>query len=416
MKTKICFSMFFLLAACETTNVYPTKMVAVQTVNKADASQMTATNTQPDHVDVTQPATGTVVDAPSCVTTTEPPAYLDNDCDGVDDDCDGQTDEDPVFDPNIAKSLIVWLRPDLDKDGFGDDTHSFNFCIDRGPINWITVGGDCSDNDATVHPGATEVCDTVDNNCNDKTDEDVSVPVFDDWDGDGYGSGNASGVLYWCKDQPVGPAHSTKNGDCNDNDAKIHPGADELCGDKIDNNCNKQVDEFPCVTYEPQVDPPSTVDADNDGIEAGVDCDDTDPSIGIEFAGCVDFKNSGEHKVVFVNKYIVAVVTGIDYKEVVDPADADAQLTNGTPYTGNAGAIEILLKGGSWLHFNIYAKMNYDYGYEFDSKQCMFKTLKLPPVYEFHDGKVKNRFPQIQVGKWDSGECYLTIPLAKIDP
>lgn len=45
--------------------------------------------------------------------------------------------------------------------------------------------------------------------------------------------------------------------DCNDNDASIHPNAPEICEDGIDNNCDGQVDELPCL-----------VDADLDGFWA----------------------------------------------------------------------------------------------------------------------------------------------------
>ena len=56
-----------------------------------------------------------------------------------------------------------------------------------------------------------------------------------DSDGYGYGAGSAS-----CA--PVA-GKVTNNTDCNDSNGAVHPGAIELCGDGLDNNCSGQVDE-----------------------------------------------------------------------------------------------------------------------------------------------------------------------------
>src|SRR5262249_8608794 len=70
---------------------------------------------------------------------------------------------------------------------------------------------DCNDNNASIHPGATEICDGIDEDCDGVLDN-----GFPDADGDGYAS---------C------------GGDCNDNNAAVHPGATEVCNG-IDDNCN----------------------------------------------------------------------------------------------------------------------------------------------------------------------------------
>ncbi len=62
--------------------------------------------------------------------------------------------------------------------------------------------------------------------------------VIIDQDGDGYAAFNECGIL---NDEGI---------DCNDNDATIHPGAEEICEDGIDNNCNGEIDEG-CRTYIP---------------------------------------------------------------------------------------------------------------------------------------------------------------------
>ena len=46
---------------------------------------------------------------------------------------------------------------------------------------------DCDDNDPNIHAGASEVCDGVDNDCDDEVDENVLTTYFSDYDGDGFG-------------------------------------------------------------------------------------------------------------------------------------------------------------------------------------------------------------------------------------
>src|SRR4030095_6020376 len=97
---------------------------------------------------------------------------------------------------------------------------------------------DCNDNDETIYPGAPELCDGKDNNCNDQTDEGGTLTTYYlDSDGDGYG--NAASTKRSCS-KPDG--YVTNNGDCDDSKSSIYPGAPELC-DGIDNNCNNQTDE-----------------------------------------------------------------------------------------------------------------------------------------------------------------------------
>jgi len=77
--------------------------------------------------------------------------------------------------------------------------------------------------------------------------------------------------------------------DCNDNNPAIHPGAKEICGDGIDNNCNGQIDEG-CGF--------STEDHDGDGYtEAQGDCNDNNPKIypgAAEFYDGIDNNCNGE--------------------------------------------------------------------------------------------------------------------------
>ncbi|MEY3085053.1 MAG: hypothetical protein RL037_1233 [Bacteroidota bacterium] len=58
---------------------------------------------------------------------------------------------------------------DADGDGFGDDATGVEQCVQ--PANTTTIGGDCDDADSTIYPGVSEICDGLDNNCNNNIDE-----------------------------------------------------------------------------------------------------------------------------------------------------------------------------------------------------------------------------------------------------
>ncbi len=127
---------------------------------------------------------------------------------------------------------------DADGDGYGTGAGQ-PLCEDPG-AGFVTQGGDCNDNDDEINPNATEICDDVDNDCDNLTDENLTfVTYYADTDGDGYGDPDFPETT--CDGPPMGTV--ANNTDCDDTDETINPGATEICGDGIDNNCNNQIDE-----------------------------------------------------------------------------------------------------------------------------------------------------------------------------
>lgn len=146
-------------------------------------------------------------------------------CDGLDNNCDGSVDE----------GVFVDFYADADGDGFGSGEPQAA-CTDQPPfVPAATQGGDCLDTDAGVYPGADEFCNGLDNDCDGDIDEDpVSGPTwYSDADSDGYG--DPASALVAC----IQPSDTVALGsDCDDANTSVYPGAPEICGDGILNDCD----------------------------------------------------------------------------------------------------------------------------------------------------------------------------------
>ena len=254
---------------------------------------------------------------------------IDQDCDGV--DATGDLDGDGFVDANCGGDDCddgdAAINPGVDADGDGsnvcddcDDNNANNFpgnleiCADGidqdcsgaddngdsdgdGYVNDACIGGDdCDDNNAAVFPGAfdndgdgfdvcddcydlggdsealvnpdaDEVCDGLDNNCDGITDN-------ADADGDGFVDDACFGGDDCDDTDPLINPQADNDGDlfdacddCDDNDDTAFPGADEICGDSVDQDCNGS---------------DLVADVDGDGYDSlicdGDDCDDSDPA------------------------------------------------------------------------------------------------------------------------------------------
>ncbi len=200
-------------------------------------------------------------------------------CDRIDNNCDGQTDE----------GVTSTYYRDNDADTYGDPANPTQACTQ--PAGYVTDSTDCNDAIASAYPGASEICDGIDNNCDGQTDEGYNVGMpcssgvgicetagsyvcsadnlgtecdaipgtpgvegppgnptcYDGLDNDCNGfvdNNDAASCTSDCMDNDgdgygdfcqLGP-------DCDDTNAAIYPGASEICGNGIDENCDGQVD------------------------------------------------------------------------------------------------------------------------------------------------------------------------------
>ncbi|MFT4975591.1 MAG: hypothetical protein ACI8S6_001478 [Myxococcota bacterium] len=188
-------------------------------------------------------------------------------CDGVDNDCDGSIDEDDAAD------AATWYA-DSDGDSYGDASDTTASCTQ--PSGYTGDDTDCDDGEAATNPGASEVCNSADDDCDGTVDEDDATDAatwYADNDGDGYG-GAATTVS--CE-QPSGFADNAD--DCDDGEAAANPGASEVC-DEIDNDCDGSVDEDVTTSYYLDYDGDGYGDVDRTteacGVPSGYTSDDTD--------------------------------------------------------------------------------------------------------------------------------------------
>jgi hypothetical protein len=170
----------------------------------------------------------------------------DQDCDGEDLDCPCEDADDDGFesrdcggdDCDDADSAI---NPDADDpceggpDGIDQDCDGADDCpcTDADNDGFFAEDGcggeiDCGPNDNSVYPGAPEECgDDIDQDCD---DEDSCCTCDTDGDEDGHVSVDCCG-----------------GDDCADSDDAVYGGADEVCGNGNDDDCDREIDEDDCV-------------------------------------------------------------------------------------------------------------------------------------------------------------------------
>ena len=199
-------------------------------------------------------------------------------------DTDSTNDFDGDYNNLKNKPVFNFFWGDKDQDGFGD---AFKVVYTpEPPAGFISNSDDCDDENENVYPGASEICDRLDNDCDGEIDEEaIDMQIwFLDSDYDGYG--DADNFIESCFG---GENYVLNSDDCDDSNDAINPDAEEFC-DGIDNNCNGDVDDNPSDATE------WFQDLDNDGygnydaiiqaceqpdgyVDIPEDCDDSDPNI-----------------------------------------------------------------------------------------------------------------------------------------
>ena len=181
-------------------------------------------------------------------------------CNSLDDDCRGGADDGLVY--------LDW-RPDRDGDGFGAAGPTTRACAQ--PPGLVADGTDCDDGRAAAFPGAPEICDGRDEDCDGVADDGLAtVTVYTDLDGDGFGdltSGRPS-----C-DPPAG---AVLNGaDCDDLARAVHPEAQERCDlADVDEDCDGAADDLDTDAAGREL---YLIDSDGDGFGAELEVQRCDP-------------------------------------------------------------------------------------------------------------------------------------------
>jgi hypothetical protein len=164
--------------------------------------------------------------------------------DGIDNNCDGDENSEGAF------GCITYYL-DGDGDTYGHMTESRCYCSAKGDYDILyPLNTDCDDDEPTINPTGTELPDGIDQDCDGTLDEGT---IYYDDDGDGF-----------CEDASHCTYASHTPGDCNDGNSAISPGANEVCGDGIDNNCINGEDDLNatgCTDY--------YYDGDGDGFGDG---------------------------------------------------------------------------------------------------------------------------------------------------
>ncbi len=202
----------------------------------------------------------------------------DETCNDVDDDCDDEVDEASAIDAE------TWYA-DLDADGYGDPA-SFSVSCDL-PSGFTPDDTDCDDGDAAVHPGAAELCNALDDDCDGDTDPDTSLDALT-WYVDVDGDGHAGTTTTLACTQPLGTGTSPT--DCDDALPGVSPSASERCN-AVDDDCDGDTDEAALDAPDWYAD----VDGDGYGLSTSSVAECTQPAGYAALAGDCDDSDSAFH-------------------------------------------------------------------------------------------------------------------------
>ena len=145
-------------------------------------------------------------------------------------------------DSSLDTTSLLTGYGDSDGDGYGDPDDVVTTCT--LPSGYVSSDSDCDDGDGAVNPGATEVCNSIDDDCDGYVDDDDSDldpssggTYYADDDLDGYG--DSTDVVVACE-EPSG--YVSDDSDCDDGEADINPAATDECNG-LDDDCSGYADD-----------------------------------------------------------------------------------------------------------------------------------------------------------------------------
>jgi hypothetical protein len=157
-------------------------------------------------------------------------------CNAQDDDCDGEIDE------GLARQ--TWFR-DLDGDGFGEDCATCRLLACAQPAEYAARAGDCAPAIAQIFPGAPELCNHIDDNCNGQADD----PPFADAESPGTMGGMtfdcATGAPGVCSAGGYQCVFSASSAQFERVCVARQIASDDVCGNGLDEDCSGAADDRP---------------------------------------------------------------------------------------------------------------------------------------------------------------------------
>ena len=333
--------------------------------------QVNSTGSELEILSITDSDNDGVADSEDNCPNTANPDQTDTDGDGIGDACDNCPNDPNKTDPGACGCGAA----DTDSDGDGTPDCNDNCPEDPDKIEPGVCGCGTADTD-TDGDGIADCVDNCPNTAN-----------SDQADTDGDGIGNA------CDNDNIdndGDGYTPKEGDCDDSDADICPGAIEICDDGIDNDCDEDID---CADDDCTDDPACQfcTDADSDGYFAEAncsgarDCNDSDGDIN---PGATEICDDGIDN---------------DCDGAVDCDDQDCECLPRTPmyrfYNTNTG-----------VHFYTTSEA------ERDHVRATYDQFNYEgPVFSVPEGSSEATMPVYRFYNTDSGVHFYTISEAEKD-
>jgi hypothetical protein len=150
-------------------------------------------------------------------------------CNDTDDDCDGVIDD----------GLMTTYYEDLDGDGYGTLNSTIIDCF----VQWgyAEVLGDCNDGYYSINPSGVEICNELDDDCDEAIDEGLQNVYYEDFDDDGFGAPNTE--FFACELPPLYAVNDDDNCPIN-----FNPEQNDIDEDGIGDKCDAEL-EF-CIAID----------------------------------------------------------------------------------------------------------------------------------------------------------------------